>query len=248
MRLIYNRYKRFFWILGLLLGVGVVDAYAQSTPPPPTPRPPFKVDNQCMLNPECEDDVTTFSDTTDLGVAWRWNFGDAASDDNTDTSRITGHGYQSPGTYTVSLVRTRRNGTVDSLSTQIQVGQLPPSFQNWKPDTTICPDQTITLDPYPNGGAPEGAKYIWYPKGDTTQTLQVDSSGCYSVEVILPSGCKIQDRVNVKICLEPSEQQGAKWYFGANAGLDFAGGDPKALTDGELIHPRGYFVHCQLQR
>jgi hypothetical protein len=69
-------------------------------------------------------------------------------------------------------------------------------------DTTICPGDTLILDPYPNG-APDGAKYVWYPKGDTTQTLNVDSSGCYSVEVILPNGCKIQDRINVKICMEP---------------------------------------------
>ena len=57
--------------------------------------------------------------------------------------------------------------------------------------------------------------------------------------MILPNGCKIQDRVNVKICLEPSQQQGAKWFFGANAGLDFANGTPTAITDGKLQTPEG---------
>lgn len=193
-----------------------------------------------MANPNCVDDSTSFSDTLKTAVAWQWNFGDANNpDNNTSTRRNPQHSYSTPGTYQVTLVRTRQNGSKDSLSVPIQIGELPPSFQNWKPDTTICPDQTITLDPYPMGGAPAGAKFIWYPKGDTTQTLEVDSSGCYSVEVILPNGCRIQDRVNVKICLEQAGQEGAKWFFGSNAGLDFANGAPTAITDGKLNTPEG---------
>ncbi len=228
MRLIYNRHKRFFWILGIFLFGTAGFAQAQ-----------FVVKNQCMLNPECEDDVTTFSDTLSTSVAWQWNFGDGASDDNTDTTRNTGHAYQTPGAYTVTLIRTLASGETETVSQVINVGELPPSFNQWKTDTTICPGQTITLDPYAGGQGPAGAKYIWYPKGDTTQALEIDSSGCYSVEVILPNGCKIQDRVNVKICLEPSQQQGAKWFFGANAGLDFANGTPTAITDGSLATPEG---------
>ncbi len=199
----------------------------------------FVVKNQCMLNPDCENDVTTFEDTLQTAVAWQWNFGDANSQDNTATTRVTGHAYQAPGTYLVKLTRTLKNGSIDSVSVPIQIGELPQQFQNWKTDTTICPGQTITLDPYAGGSGPAGAKYIWYPKGDTTQSLEIDSSGCYSVEVILPNGCKIQDLVNVKICLEPAQQQGAKWYFGDNAGLDFANGAPTAITDGKLKTPEG---------
>ena len=232
MRLIYNTYKRFFWIFIVLMGSLVHLGYAQS------PSVPFVVEGQCMVNPDCENEATSFEDTLKTAVAWQWNFGDPLSSDNTDTRRNPRHAYTTPGTYVVSLVRTLQNGTIDSLSLPIQIGELPPPFQNWRPDTTICPDQIITLDPYPMG-APEGARFIWFPKGDTTQTLQVDSSGCYSVEVILPNGCKIQDRVNVKICLEPTNQEGAKWFFGNNAGLDFSSGIPQALTDGELNTPEG---------
>ncbi len=231
MKWIHNIYSNFFWIVcfGLLLCGNL--AMAQT---------PFVVKGQCMANPNCADDSTSFSDTLKTAVAWQWNFGDSNSgDNNTSTRRNPQHSYSMPGTYQVSLVRTLQNGSKDSLSVPIQIGELPPMFQNWKPDTTICPDQTITLDPYPNGGAPAGAKFIWYPKGDTTQTLEVDSSGCYSVEVILPNGCKIQDRVNVKICLEQSGQEGAKWFFGSNAGLDFSNGAPQAITDGKLNTPEG---------
>jgi gliding motility-associated-like protein len=237
MEWIYNRYRHFFWITGLLLLL--VSSLAQAQVQPSSV--PFVVKGQCMANPNCVDDSTSFNDTLKTAVAWRWDFGDAVAspDNNTSTRRNPSHSYATPGMYTVTLVRTLANGTSETITLPVMIGELPPMFQNWKPDTTICPDQTITLDPYPNGGAPAGAKFIWYPKGDTTQTLTIDSSGCYSVEVILPNGCKIQDRVNVKVCLEPAGGEGAKWFFGANAGLDFAQGRPTAITDGKLNTPEG---------
>lgn len=219
----------FFWVILLILFGSISSAYAQ----------PFVVRGQCMANPNCPDDLTTFEDTVRTAVAWRWNFGDpAGGPNNISTRRNPQYSYAAPGTFVVSLVRTLDNGRIDSLSQVVQIGELPPAFQNWRSDTTICEGQTILLDPYPMG-APEGARFIWFPKGDTTQVLEVDSSGCYSVEVILPNGCKIQDRINVKICLEQSNQEGAKWFFGANAGLDFSGGDPSPITDGSLNTPEG---------
>jgi gliding motility-associated-like protein len=130
------------------------------------------------------------------------------------------------------------DGSTDIQTKSFTISQRPILFQEWKKDSTICPGNTIDLNPYPNG-APSGMKYIWYPKGDTTQVLRVDSAGCYSVEVINQFGCSTQDRINVKVCLEPAGQEGAKWYFGENAGLDFAGGMPEPLTDGKLNTPEG---------
>ena len=195
---------------------------------------PFVVKGQCMQNPDCEADSTSFRDTVTVATAWRWSFGEAGA---TDTRRNPQYSYKSPGTYTVTLVRTLKSGATETVIQAVKIGEIPPEFQQWRIDTTICKGDTITLDPYPNG-APEGAKYIWYPKGDTTQTLRVDSSGCYSVEVII-NGCKIQNRINVKICMEPQAQEGSKWYFGGNAGLDFSNTPPSPLTDGKLNTPEG---------
>ncbi len=195
---------------------------------------PFLVTGQCMQNQACLDDSTTFRDPVSTAVGWQWSFGDGG----TDARKNPQHSYGTPGAYSVTLIRTLQNGSTETVNQLVQIGELPPAFQQWKTDTTICPDQKITLDPYPDG-APEGAKYIWYPKGDTTQTLEVDSSGCYSVEVILPNGCKIQDRVNVKICMEPAAQEGSKWFFGGNAGLDFSNNPPTPITDGKINTPEG---------
>jgi gliding motility-associated-like protein len=193
----------------------------------------FTVKGQCMQNPDCEDDSTTFTDTHATAIAWQWAFGDGG----TDTRKIAQHSYATPGTYKVTLRRTLPGGAIEALEKDIIIGELPPVFQEWKADTTICKGDSLTLDPYPNG-APEGATYLWYPKGETTQTLKVDSAGCYSVEVFL-NGCKIQDRINVKICIEPPAQEGAKWYFGGNAGLDFSNNPPSPITDGKVNTPEG---------
>ncbi|QRR02961.1 PKD domain-containing protein [Dyadobacter sandarakinus] len=220
----YNNYRQIFYSVFFLL---LLSAYGQV-------RAQFVVEGQCMQNPDCDADSTSFRDTLSTATAWQWSFGDGG----TDSRRNPQHSYAAPGSYNVTLVRTLTGGTSQTVSRVVQIGELPPSFQQWKTDTTICPGDTLILNPYPTG-APDGARYVWYPKGDTTQTLKVDSSGCYSVEVILPNGCKIQDRVNVKICMEPANQEGAKWYFGGNAGLDFSNNPPTPITDGKLNTPEG---------
>ncbi len=222
----YNTYRQKIYLFFFLLFLATGYAKAQT---------PFLVVGQCMQNKACESDSTIFRDTLSTSERWQWSFGDGG----TDSRKNPQHSYAQPGRYQVSLLRTLKNGGTNRFDSLITIGELPPEFQKWKTDTTICPDQTITLDPYPDGGAPSGAKYIWYPKGDTTQTLQVDSSGCYSVEVILPNGCKLQNRINVKICMEPAAQEGSKWFFGGNAGLDFSNSPPTPITDGKINTPEG---------
>lgn len=219
----------FFFIAVLLFFNGGNNSFAQTAQ--------FLVSNPCMANPECEGDGVTFTDTVARATAWSWDLGGGATAD----TRSVVHAYSTPGIYTVSLVRSFSDGTREIVSRDVEVGILPEDFQNWKTDTTICPGETIKLDPYPNGNVPEGAKFLWYPKGNTTQVLDVDSSGCYSVEVIMPNGCKIQNMVNVKLCLEPAGDQGAKWYFGNGAGLDFQGGSPTPIR-GELNTREGTSV------
>jgi gliding motility-associated-like protein len=196
----------------------------------------FTVTEKCVPSPDCAEDGTVFTDEstkTDI-VGWLWNFGDGTTAD----TRTALHAYPIPGVYTVSLIRTFKDGSTETEpAEQIEIGQLPPTFHEWFSDTTICPDKVLLLDPYKNG-APEGATFFWYPNGETTQTLEVTEAGCYSVEVTIGS-CKIQNLVNVKICTEPQGQEGAKWFFGSNAGLDFSSSPPQPITDGMLNVPEG---------
>lgn len=194
----------------------------------------------CIPDVECKSDSVTFSDTLKTSTAWLWDFGDPGSGtQNTSTKVSAKHLYQTPGPYTVTLTRTV-NGVQQTVTKTINIGVPPPQFPGWRRDTMICKEDLgkLILNPYPSN-APSGAKYLWFPNGDSTQTMRVDSSGCYSVEVTNAEGCTYEDRINVKVCMEPSSQEGAKWYFGNNAGLDFSGGSPTPLTNGQLNTPEG---------
>ncbi|MBC8153766.1 MAG: gliding motility-associated C-terminal domain-containing protein, partial [Bacteroidetes bacterium] len=218
--------------IALCLVAGLTQGWAQTGQ---LPRG-ISVTNACVPNPsqECKSDSTQFTDSTTTATAWLWNFGDAAGGANTATTRVASHLYQTAGFYEVQLTRTLANGQRETVQIPINVGQRPSVFSEWRTDTTICKGQTIKLDPYP-GGAEQGLRYKWFPKGQTTQTLDVDSSGCYSVEVTNSQGCTYQDRINVDVCGEQKESQGVKWYFGSGAGLDFqGGGSPQPLDDGKL--------------
>ena len=239
---------RFAGVWLLLMLVGWSGVYAQSGPattplPSTTATSPasvtgFKISGKtCVPDQECKADSVTFTDSVSTGVAKRvWDFGDGSPALTTQNGTTVNHVFQQAGSYTVKLTRTLSGTITETVSKTVPIFNRPASFANWRTDTTICIGEKITLDPYGGGGPPQsGLKFLWYPKGDTTQSIQVDSSGCYSVEAISPNGCSYQDRINVSVCGEKSESQGVKWYFGANAGLDFGGGgSPKPITDGTL--------------
>jgi gliding motility-associated-like protein len=214
------------WLLCLISGVS--DAWAQG----------IKISGKaCVPDQQCKADSMRFVDSVQAGVTRRvWTFGDgsAAVTRTAIGDSAVQHVFERAGTYTVTLTRTTSTSTTTSERI-VSVYNRPQSFANWKTDTTICKGEKITLDPYASGPPQSGLRFLWYPKGDTTQTISVDSSGCYSVEAIDPNGCTYQDRINVDVCGEKKESQGVKWYFGQNAGLDFGGGgSPKPITDGNL--------------
>ncbi|RDB06223.1 PKD domain-containing protein [Runella aurantiaca] len=216
------------WML-LLLSIGTAHAQLE----------PFKVSGKlCIPDQECLADSTVFTDTLATSTAWSWDFGDG-SGLITSTKNSIKHLFQTPGMKLITLTRTVA-GIPETVTRTVNVGVPPPAFPNWRRDTMICKEDLgkLFLNPYPNN-APNGVKYMWFPKGDTTQTLRVDSSGCYSVEVTNADGCTYEDKITVKVCLEQSNQEGAKWYFGNNAGLDFSGGSPQPLTDGQIKTPEG---------
>ena len=210
------------WAL-LFLMTGLTTAWAQG----------IKISGKaCVPDQECKADSLTFTDSLQTGVTTRvWDFGDGTKL-TTQKDSVAKHVYQTASTYIITLTRTV-SGTVQTATQRVTINIPPPSFTNWRTDTTICEGQTITLDPYA-GSTQSGYRYLWYPKGDTTQSIKVDSSGCYSVEAISPNGCSYQNRINVDVCGEKKQSQGVKWYFGQNAGLDFSSGSPKPLTDGSL--------------
>ena len=207
----------------------------------------FKVSKTCIS--ECSDEsaATIFKDTitTPKATAWKWEFGDIASGiKNTSTLKTTAHLYASAGLYVVKLTRTVNNLPV--VTTRNVVINNPPrqfflgnSFS--QQDTTICKGDYLTLDPYKNGGADPKYKYIWYPKGDSTQTLRADTTSCYSVQVTdSTTGCSSQNKINVKLCVPPPPKPPENyWYFGNNAGVKFSGNSASADDKGKINTKEG---------
>ncbi|KAB7731821.1 T9SS type B sorting domain-containing protein [Rudanella paleaurantiibacter] len=193
---------------------------------------------------QCKGEPTTFRDATPGVASWKWEFDSApisgtatpGASTSTTSYSVVQYGYSSQGLKTVTVTRTFSNSALPAQTEtfQINVGTAPREFQNWRTDTTICKGQVLTLDPYPSG-APSGVTYEWAPKGEITQTISVTGSGCYSVEVTNAFGCTTENRIQVQVCPEQAGSPGAKWYFGNNAGLDFAGGgSPSPIDDGKL--------------
>lgn len=213
---------------------------------------------KCAPTPGCGGDSTVLKGTGINVREWNWNFGDPGSGtQNTSQKQAPKHLYQSPGQYTIRLSATLNNGTVQTKDTTVTIGALPaePRFVDSRgqqiEDTTICDKERgfLILDPYKYlGGAPKPQsdtyKYNWFPYGETTPVIRVDSSGCYSVTVTdTLTGCPISARINVKICGEQPPPPKSYWYFGNQAGILFEGGQPRAITDSKLNAPAGTSVY-----
>jgi PKD repeat protein len=159
-------------------------------------------------------------------------------DKNTSTRLNSAHLYATAGTYTVTLTRNEISGPV-VYTKVITINQPPRPFylgnDPSQQDTTICKGDKLKLDPYRTGGAEPQFKYIWFPKGDTTQTVLADSTTCYSVQVTdTLTGCSTENKLNVKLCVPPPPQPPKEyWYFGQGAGILFQNGEPTADGNGK---------------
>ncbi|MCY7359186.1 MAG: gliding motility-associated C-terminal domain-containing protein [Rudanella sp.] len=192
---------------------------------------------------QCKGEPTTFRDATPGVKSWIWKFDDAlisgtataGGSTSTTSYSVVQNAYTSTGTKTVTVTRTFSNTATppESITFDVPINNSPQPFQKWRRDSTICKGQTIELNPYPD--VPQsGLTYEWASKGETTQTLSVTGSGCYSVEATNVFGCSYEDKIEVKVCPDQPQQQGSKWYFGNNAGIEFQGGSASPLTDGKL--------------
>ena len=242
----FSSIRQYFLIFSTLLFVSGLSniGFAQTLPKAPA----FKVTKTCLS--ECTDEsaATIFRDTitTSKATAWSWDFGDPASGvKNTSTLKTAAHLYASPGDKNVTLIRTVGGVAQPPIPLTITINPPPrPFYLGNSPsqqDTTICKGDFLTLDPYKNGGADPKYKYIWYPKGDTTQTLRADTTSCYSVQVTdSTTGCSAQNKIDVKLCVPaPPKPPETYWYFGNNAGIKFSGAEASADTKGKLDTKEG---------
>ena len=175
----------------------------------------------------CQELSTKFYPQVDpVPHSYFWDFGDGAI----STNPAPVHNYQAAGGYQVTLV-VELNGRFSVGSQFVEVlPVMEPAMVGQ--DTTICIDEILTL-PTPSGMELPAGEYVW-STGETTPTIDVDTTGTYWVEVTLPNGCTTTDAITVTE-YGIQRQLANQWYFGEMAGIDFNTNPPTALADENLM-------------
>ena len=116
---------------------------------------------------------------------WLWSFGDG------DTSHLQNptHSYTNYGNYNVQLIVTTNNNCTDTTTQTISI--INPIAAFLGNDTSICQGANVQLNAFYTG-----CTYLW-STGQTTQTINVTSSGTYWVKVTNSNGCIGKDTIVV---------------------------------------------------
>ncbi len=117
----------------------------------------------------CDGDSVTL--TSSAAVSYSWSSGDTIQSILIDTS----------GSYTVTVVDVNGCSGVSS-STDVTVNSNPMPTITASGATTFCAGDSVLLS------SSNAATYLW-STGDTTQMINIDSSGSYSVTVIDSNSC-----------------------------------------------------------
>jgi hypothetical protein len=122
----------------------------------------------------CPGSSITLSTTNDPSYTYLWSPGGAT----TASSIIT-----TAGNYNVTV--TNNNGcSATSANTAVSFLATPATpVVGVSGTTTLCADGSLTL------AAPAGFTYLWSPGNQTTQSINVTTSGSYTVTVINTIGC-----------------------------------------------------------
>jgi gliding motility-associated-like protein len=159
------------------------------------------------------------------GLTYLWNTGATSSFITTDTS----------GTFAVEV---SRGGCITSATATVTFAPVAPVELG--PDKTICSGESVTLD-----AGNTGLTYTW-STGATSQSIEVQTSGTYSVSVSNNGLCQKSDQITVTVITPPIVSLGPDTTYcqGATPVLD-AGNVPSGFqykwSSGEInrqIHPR----------
>lgn len=149
----------------------------------------------------CVGDTVLFTNLSTNGVVSQWFFGDDHSSDHTNPTHV----YDTPGTFTVSLiVNSTFNDCPDTLSKTILIPELPTTaFENTPEE--ICPNETVS---FVNNST--GAINFEWDFGDNSGSDEENPShtyttpGIYEVQLTVfdDFGCSV-DTTNINMLVHP---------------------------------------------
>ncbi|MFY0652956.1 MAG: gliding motility-associated C-terminal domain-containing protein [Cyclobacteriaceae bacterium] len=153
-----------------------------------------------------------------------WDFGDGS----TSNAHSPIHTYQSPGVYPVALTvfsnevreTVTKNVNITTNDLMVDLGA----------DTVICPGETLLLD-----AGPGAVSYAWNTL-ESTQTIEIDTTGYYWVSAVSATGCATYDQIQVTTYGDDATRYN-QWYFGEMAGIDFNNGTTPITDDNLMTSP-----------
>ncbi len=137
----------------------------------------------------------TFRDSSVVGVAWTWDFGDGSA---ASTSQNPIHTYTTAGTYTVSLIVTNANGCTAKLTRNAYIFISFPIVDFVAFPLKGCVPLFVNFTSLSTSAADPIASYVWtFGDGHTGNTAIPTTSNTYTTQgiynvklkVITASGC-----------------------------------------------------------
>lgn len=119
-----------------------------------------------------------------------------ASIPNSTLASPPAYTYNTPGTYTISLLVDEGLPTQTAFCKTITV--VAPPVSVLPNDTTICEQQILDLVPTVNNGL----NYQW-STGSTASSIAISVSGKYWLDMITSSGCAVSDTIQLEISSSP---------------------------------------------
>jgi gliding motility-associated-like protein len=181
------------------------------------------------------------------GTIFQWNMGDGAI----YSTPTAVHTYAGPGERTVSVTITPTVGAAIPLTQKVYITQMPRTFlgtDSCKDTLELCSGTTVIdafrnlpKSSYPN---PANLTVTWFPNGETTDLLNVNQEGCYSVKIKDNiSGCYSEARLRVMYCDEKngvSSGSGSPFWSSGNGNkLEFTSSVANAQPDAGFNSPAG---------
>ncbi len=157
--------------------------------------PDFAIAGQCKNTPILFTDITT----ANFGIvdSWKWNFGDAASANNTSTLPKPTHIYATIGSYEVTFIVTSNKGCIDTVYKKIDILDKP--ALKLTGDTLICSIDTLQLNAIGIG------TFLWTPNYNinnitlASPLVSPDVTTTYRVTLTDPFGCKGSDSLKISV-------------------------------------------------
>ena len=206
---------------------GCYDTLTQAVPKYAIPVAAFSAPNVCDNSP------TVFMDSSSVssGViqSWNWDFGDGT----TSTDAIASHGYDTSGTYNITLIVTTENGCSDTAYSSTQVYPNPVAAFSLAPvhtTTLLEPDVQFT-------DASSGAiEWLWTVGTVGTSNEQnplwtFEATGTYVIGLTVTNEYGCTDDTKQEFIVTPAYN-----FFTPNAFTPFNG---DALNENWRVHTMG---------